>query len=508
MSDPMLQWQILGVLCAGLLLLILFSGYFVALKRDRMLKEHQAASAATEARLNAELDTARGELLQARDTVYRESIRRAAAEEKNNRIPLLETELERRADYAEMLRGRQTEAAAEISELRTQLAEERKAAQEKLALLEDAQRKLSDAFQALSAEALRANNQSFLELAKANLEKFQESAQGDLQLRQQAIGELVKPLRESLDKVQAQIGEAEKARVSAYAGLTEQVQSLATSQTQLQAETGNLVKALRSPITRGRWGEIQLQRVVEMAGMLEYCDFVQQETAQTEEGRLRPDMIVRLPNEKSIVVDSKVSLQAYLDALEARDEESRVRHLRQHARQVAAHIDRLGEKQYWKEFSPTPEFVVLFLPGEPFFSAALEHDPSLIERGADRKVVLATPTTLIALLRAVAYGWRQDQLAKHALVIGELGRELYKRVGVLAGHFEDLRKGIERAATAYNKAAGTLESRVLVTMRRFKDLGIADESDIEEMQSIETATRPLQAGELTEEDKTDPPPSA
>lgn len=425
-----------------------------------------------------------------------ESGYRAAAEEKNSRIPRLELELDVRGQRMDALREENGALKVEISEQRTLLEEERKAAEAKLALLDDAQRQLSDAFKALSAEALRNNNQSFLELAKENLEKFQENAKGDLQTRQQAIGELVKPLKESLEKVNAQIGEVEKARTSAYAGLTEQVRSLALSQGQLQSETANLVKALRSPVTRGRWGEIQLQRVAEMAGMLEYCDFVQQESAQSEDGRLRPDMIVRLPSEKNIVVDSKVSLHAYLEAIEAPDEETRVRHLKQHARQVANHMTKLGEKRYWEQFNPTPEFVVLFLPGEQFFGAALEQDPSLIEQGVDKKVIIATPTTLIALLRAVAYGWRQDQLARNAVVIGELGRDLYKRIAVLAQHFDDMRKGLDRAANAYNKAVGTLESRVLVTMRRFKDLGVSDENDLQEMQAIETSVRLLQAEEF------------
>jgi DNA recombination protein RmuC len=389
--------------------------------------------------------------------------------------------------------GQRERLREDHTDLKAQLEGERRAAQEREESLRQVTDEVSGRFAELSQKALSANNQSFLDMAKSTLETYQERAKGDLELRQEAINQLVEPLKKSLDKVDVKIGEIEKERVGAYAGLIKQVESLATDQIKLQKETSNLVNALRAPIVRGRWGEIQLKRVVEIAGMVEYCDFNQQEPVPT--GKLRPDMTIRLPGGRSIVVDSKAPLQAYLEALEAPDEVTRVEKLKDHARQVRTHLTKLGARGYWEQFEQSPEFVFLFLPGETFFSAALEQDPSLIEFGVEQRVILATPTTLIALLKAVSYGWQQEQVAASAQEVSKLGKDLYNRLRVFTKHFESIGSGLKRAIESYNDGVGSLEGRVLRTARKFKDLGSMTGNEIEVVEPIDKTVRSLSLDE-------------
>ncbi len=385
------------------------------------------------------------------------------------------------------------------AELETKLREEQKASQEKISLLNVAQQKLSDTFKALSADALQNNNQSFLTLAQTTLENFHNGARNDLEKRQQAIDEMVKPVKEILVTFDGKIQELEKVRVGAYSSLNEQVHMLRATQDQLRSETSNLVKALRAPVVRGRWGEIQLRRVVEMAGMLNHCDFYEQESTDTEDGRLRPDLIVRLPGQKTIVIDAKAPLEAYLDAMQTDDDGIRKAKLRNHANQIRTHIASLSKKSYWSQFQPGPEFVVLFLPGEVFFSAALEQDPSLIEFGVEERVILATPTTLIALLRAVVYGWNQESVTRNAQEIAVLGHELYKSIVKMSDHWRKVGKGLSVAIDTYNQATGSLESRVLSKARKFRELEtVTVGEEIEELPPIDRMPRELQIPEIPE----------
>ncbi|HTW32026.1 MAG TPA: DNA recombination protein RmuC [Candidatus Sulfotelmatobacter sp.] len=399
-----------------------------------------------------------------------------------------------KAELARLLED-QRDLVASRAKLESALELERKTSSEKIEFLtkstERAVTESQNTFKALAADALKSNNSSFLQIAQETLKRFQSEAKGDLDARQKAVADLVAPVRESLSKVDQQIQQMEVARGEAYGDLKAQVQSLISTQKELQSETGNLVRALRTPNVRGRWGEIQLRRVVEIAGMLSYCDFAEQETITGDSGRLRPDLVVKLPGGKSVVVDAKTPLQAFLDAFETTDEDARRACLANHARQVRDHIDTLSGKKYWEQFESTPEFVVMFLPGETLFSAALEQDPGLIEHGVLNKVIPASPTTLIALLKAVAYGWNQEKLARNAHQISELGKELHERLRKLAAHISGVGTNLDRAVEAYNQAVGSLENRVLVSARKFAELGASVAEEIPELEPIETTSRAL-----------------
>lgn len=439
------------------------------------------------------------QLTRIQQQLNQEQMRCAMLEERASRVSALENQLAQSTQDGINLR-------AKTAELTTALEHERRQAQEKIALLEEAQARLSQTFKALSADALSANNQSFLDLAKSTLEKYQESAKSDLTNRQKAIGEMLTPVQQALNKVDVKLLDLEKERVGAYQVLRNQVSELVNSQKELRQETSNLVKALRTPTVRGQWGEMQLKRVVEMAGMVAYCDFTEQVSVEGETGRLRPDMVVNLPGGKKIVVDAKAPLSAYLEALEAQDDQTRSERLVEHARQVRSHIKALSQRAYWDQFESTPEFVILFLPGETFFSAALEKDPSLIETGVREKVILATPTTLIALLRSVSYGWRQESLAENAKAISDLGRELYKRVSDLGNHMTRMGRHLGQVVDSYNQTVGTLERRVLVSARKFKVLDNSN-GDIDELVAIDHTPRNLQSLELVGEEGVQSPAS-
>ena len=477
--------ELVPILLAALAGVIFVFG-FRAIVRRRIAQAETVARAESQ----AELATARERL--------------AGREEQ---LVALRAEREALAGELADLRARESELRSRLAESETRLGEERERAVEKLALLGEAEKKLTDAFQSLAGRALESNAESFLRLARQSFETLQAAAQGDLEQRRQAIDALVAPMREQLVSYEQGVRELERARQEAYGSITEQVKSLLSTQQRLETETGNLVKALRAPQVRGRWGEMQLKRAVEFAGLVDRVDFFEQESSDTEAGRQRPDMVVKLPGGKSIVIDAKAPLDAYLSALEARDEDERHRLLVEHARQVRDHVKKLSAKAYWEQFENTPDFVVLFLPGEIFFSAALEHDPELIEEAFRQSVVLATPTTLVALLKSVAYGWRQEDLATNARRIAEEARILYDRVRVFGEHLDRVGKGLDAAVRAHNEAAGSFSLRVLPQGRRLEELALGPDKAIEAPRAVDTARRELGPGEEPPENGTEREPS-
>ena len=411
-----------------------------------------------------------------------EHARLAAAAE---RVPALEGE-------AVELRDRLREAETKKAALEAVLETERKNHEARGAELEKK-------FAGLASEVLGKNSESFLKLVSERFEKHSESAREDLEKRRVAIETLVKPLGENLTKFEHKVGEMEKAREGAYRAIAEQVKSLAEGQTGLRTETGRLVQALRRPEARGRWGEYQLRNVLEMAGMTAHVDFVEQQTVEGDNGKLRPDVIIRIPGGKSIVVDAKTPLDAYLNAVEADDEDERRKFIDAHARQVREHVRALASKDYWKALPETPEFVVMFVPGEAFFAAAIESDRELFESAARRGILISTPTSLIALVKTIAYGWQQEKLAENAKAVAAQGRDLYDRIKIFGGHMGDIGKSLQQAVERYNKGVGSLERRVLPAARKFEALGVTSAaSSIPALEPVELDPREPQAEELAE----------
>jgi DNA recombination protein RmuC len=470
----------------GLAVGALISWLAAAALRRAAVAEAGRAGDAARATLQAELLTAR-----------REGESAAAARDAET------ARAQRCHQRAEEASERLAAAQAELAGVRAELDAERRAAADREQLLTHREAELKDSFQALSAQALSRNSEAFVQLAEARLATLTAAlaakSDGDATQRQHAIEALLGPITQSLHRLDGQLRTVEKEREAAYAGLREQVGAMHRTSEQLQSETRQLVTALRAPQVRGRWGELQLERIVELAGMVEHCDFSRQLTATDASGDddalVRPDLVVHLAGGKHIVLDAKVPFGAYLEALDATDADRRAERLAAHARHLRAHVDSLAHKSYWQRFDTTPEFVVLFVPGDPFLEAALQSDPALLEHAFERNIVISTPTTLIALLRTVAYTWRQEALAHNAARVHELGRELHSRLATMGGHVARLGKQLGGAVEAYNRTVTSLESRVLVTARRFGDLGVVTEQ-LDAPEHVERSPRAVHAVEL------------
>ena len=425
--------------------------------------------------------------LTAQQTLFAETARRLGDAQEDLQQLRLELQDARNASMA---------VREENAQLRTELAHQQQVVPQHLALLQKAEVQLKASFDALASTTLRSTTEEFLKLADQKLGNVQKDALGEISKRQVAIDELIQPIRDALMSVDTKLGENEKARIETTAAIGSLIRHIAQGQEQLRGATLNLVRALRTPNVRGRWGEVQLRRVVELAGMLPYCDFTEQPSLIGELGRQRPDLIVKLPGGKTIVVDAKVPLEAYLDATDAQDDATRERRMADHARQVRDHMTKLGAKSYWEQVQPSPEFVVMFLPAESFFQSALQHDPELIDFGVRCHVYPASPITLIALLQVVAQGWRHERLAQNAEEIQALGRELYARVSKMTDYLDTLRMRLDSTVKAFNDTVGSYETRVLVSARKFKELGATADNEIDPLQPVDTVPRILHSANL------------